>query len=170
MPNEAKVTCLNNYCPVALTSVAMKCFERLVMAHINSILPDTLDPLQFAYCPNISTDYAISITLHTALSHQDKRNTYVRMLFIDYSSAFNTIVPSKLINKLRILGLNTSLCKALNIVKDPSHPSHRLFSLLPHGKWYRSAKSRTKKASQQFLPPSHKTLEHVIKWLPRLFN
>jgi gmma-aminobutyric acid receptor subunit gamma len=32
------------------------------------------------------------------------------MLFIDYSSAFNTIVPSKLITKLRILGLNTSLC------------------------------------------------------------
>jgi hypothetical protein len=37
-------------------------------------------------------------------------NTYVRMLFIDYSSAFNTRVPSKLITKLRILGLNTSLC------------------------------------------------------------
>ena len=31
-------------------------------------------------------------------------NTYVRMLFIDYSSALNTI------NKLRTLGLNTSLC------------------------------------------------------------
>ena len=44
------------------------------------------------------------------ISHLDKRNTYVRMLFIDYSSAFNTIVPSKLINKLRSLGLNTSLC------------------------------------------------------------
>ena len=35
-----------------------------------------------------------------------KRNTYV---FIDYSSAFNTIVPTKLITKLRTLGLNTSL-------------------------------------------------------------
>ena len=32
------------------------------------------------------------------------------MLFIDYSSAFNTIVPSMLITKLRTLGLNTSLC------------------------------------------------------------
>ena len=91
-------------------SVAMKCFERLVMAHINSILPDTLDPLQFAYRSNRSTDDTISIALHTALSHLDKRNTYVRVLFIDYSSAFNTIVPSKLITKLRTLGLNTSLC------------------------------------------------------------
>ena len=39
--------------------------------------------------------------MHTALSHLDKRNTYVRMLLIDYISAFNTIVSSKLIIKLR---------------------------------------------------------------------
>jgi hypothetical protein len=70
----------------------MKCFERLVMVHINTIIPETLDPL------------------HTALSHLDKRNPFVRMLFIDDSSAFNTIVPSQLITKLRTLGLNTSLC------------------------------------------------------------
>uniref|UniRef100_A0A4W5LAU3 Reverse transcriptase domain-containing protein n=1 Tax=Hucho hucho TaxID=62062 RepID=A0A4W5LAU3_9TELE len=107
---NTKVTCLNDYRPVTVTSVAIKCFERLVMAHINTIIPETLDPLQFAYRTNRSTDDAISIALHTALSHLDKRNTYVGMLFIDYSSAFNTIVPSKLITKLRTLGLNTSLC------------------------------------------------------------
>ena len=78
------------------------------MDHINSILPDTLDPLQFTYHPNRSTDDAISF--HTALSHLDKRNTYVKMLFIDYSSALSNIVPSKLTTKLRTLGLNTSLC------------------------------------------------------------
>ena len=108
--NKAKVTCLNDYHPVALTSVAIKCFERLVMAHINTIIPETLDPPEFAYRPTRSTDYAISIAPHTALSHLDKRNTYVRMLLIDYSPAFNTIVPTKLINKLRTLGLNTSFC------------------------------------------------------------
>jgi gmma-aminobutyric acid receptor subunit gamma/cGMP-dependent protein kinase 2 len=64
-----------------------------------------------------STDDAFSIALHTALFHLDKRNTYVRMLFIDYSSAFNT----KIITKLRILGLNTSLCKwILDFLMD--HP------------------------------------------------
>ena len=73
----------------------MKCFERLVKDHITSTLPDTLDPLQYAYHPNRYTDDAI--TLHTVLTHLDKRDTYVRMLFIDYSSAFNTIVPSKLV-------------------------------------------------------------------------
>ena len=48
--------------------------------------------------------------LHTALIHLDKSNTYVRLLFIDYSSSFNTIVPSKLIIKLEALGLNAALC------------------------------------------------------------
>ena len=80
------------------------------MTHINTIIPETLDPLQFACRPNRSTDDALSIALHTALFHLDKISIYVRMLFIDYSSAFNTIVPSKLITKLRILGLNTSSC------------------------------------------------------------
>ena len=32
------------------------------------------------------------------------------MLFIDYSSAFNTIVPFKLIIKLWALGLNPAMC------------------------------------------------------------
>ena len=107
---KAKVTELNDYCPVALTSAIMKCFKRLFKDHITSTLPDSLDPLQFTYRPNRSTDDAIAITLHTNLSHLDKRNTYVRMLFIDYNSAFYTIVPSKLIIKLETLGLNPALC------------------------------------------------------------
>ena len=32
------------------------------------------------------------------------------MLFIDYSSAFNTITPSKLVIKLETLGLDSTLC------------------------------------------------------------
>ncbi len=35
------------------------------------------------------------------------------MLFIDFSSAFNTIIPQQLIHKLVQLGLNTSLCNWL---------------------------------------------------------
>ncbi len=37
------------------------------------------------------------------------KDSYVRMLFIDFSSAFNTIIPQQLINKLNLLGLNASL-------------------------------------------------------------
>jgi hypothetical protein len=44
-------------------------------------LPVTLDPLQFSYRPNRSTDDVITITLHTTLSHLDKRNTYVNVFY-----------------------------------------------------------------------------------------
>ena len=59
-----------------------------------------------------------------------------------------------------IQDLYTRRCqrKALKIVKDPSHPSHRLFSLLLHGKRYRSAKSRTKRLLNSFYPQAIRLL------------
>ncbi len=110
IPKENKITCLNDWRPVALTPIFSKCFEKLIRDHICSVLPASLDPLQFAYRRNRSTDDAIAFTLHTALSHLENKNTYVRMLFVDYSSAFNTIVPATLVEKLQTLGLNRSLC------------------------------------------------------------
>jgi hypothetical protein len=73
VPKNAKVTELNDYRLVASTSVIMKRFERLVKDCITSTLPVTLDKLQFAYCPNRSTDDVITITLYTALFNLDKR-------------------------------------------------------------------------------------------------
>eukprot|EP00061_Rhincodon_typus_P011482 g36526.t1 len=46
---KAHAVCLNDYHPIALPSIIMKGFERLVMAHINSSLPTCINPLQFAY-------------------------------------------------------------------------------------------------------------------------
>ncbi|KAI5620655.1 gastrula zinc finger protein XlCGF28.1-like [Silurus asotus] len=87
-----------------------ECFERLVMRHIKTQLPPSLDTMQFAYRTNRSTDDAISTTLHLALTHLKNKDSYVRMLFIYFNSAFNTIIPQHLIEKLNLLGLNTSLC------------------------------------------------------------
>ncbi|KAK3539426.1 hypothetical protein QTP70_007666 [Hemibagrus guttatus] len=88
----------------------MKCFERLVMRQIKDLLPPSLDPMQFVYRPNRSMDDAISTTLHLSLTHLENKDTYVRMLFIDFSSAFNTIIPQHLTERLSLLGINTSLC------------------------------------------------------------
>ena len=46
VPKKANVTELNDYRPVALTSVIMKCFERLVKGHITSTQPDNHCTLQ----------------------------------------------------------------------------------------------------------------------------
>jgi gmma-aminobutyric acid receptor subunit gamma len=50
--------------------------------------------------------------------------------------------------------------KAPKIFEDSSHPSHRLFSPLPHGKQFRSAKSRTKRLLDSFYPQAIKLLNN----------
>ena len=109
VPKHSTAVDLNDFRPVTLTPIIAKCFERLVLGQIKTCLPPTLDPFQFAYRQNRSTEDAISTALHSALSHLDKSHTYVRMLFIDFSLAFNTIDPSKLITKLRDLDIAPSL-------------------------------------------------------------
>ena len=52
--------------------------------------------------------------------------------------------------------------KALNIVKDSSHPSHRLFSLLPQGKRYRCSKSGINRTLNSFCPQNIKLLNSSL--------
>ncbi|KAK1783932.1 hypothetical protein P4O66_023099, partial [Electrophorus voltai] len=73
VPKKPRPSGLNDYRPVVLTSVMMKCFEKLVRDFITSSLPASMDPLQFAYRHNRSTDDAIAHLLHTTLTHLDKR-------------------------------------------------------------------------------------------------
>lgn len=110
VPKHSTASVSNDFRPVALTPIIAKCFEKLVASHLKSCLPATLDPFQFAYRHNRSTEDAISTALHSALTHLDSQNTHVRMLFIDFSSAFNTVIPSKLISKLSQLGISTPIC------------------------------------------------------------
>ena len=88
----------------------MKCFEFLFKVNIQSFLPVGFDPYQFAYRKNRCTEDAINILVHEILNHLEGKNTYARVLFIDFSSAFNTIIPMKLIEKLHILNFPADVC------------------------------------------------------------
>ncbi len=44
VPKKSSPSCFNDYRPVALTPIPMKCFERLVMQHIKSVLPPSPPP------------------------------------------------------------------------------------------------------------------------------
>ncbi len=79
---QFNVKCLNDYRAVALTSVPAKCLERLIIKHIKEARPSTLDPYQFAYRENRSTEDTIAIVLHTLLEHLELKHTYARMLFV----------------------------------------------------------------------------------------
>lgn len=101
---------LGNYRPIALTRVTMKYFEKLDQHHINASMPPSFDPHQFAYRTNRSAEDAIAIATHTALTHLELPDSYMRMLFIGFSSAFNTIIADILIHELLDLGLSSSIC------------------------------------------------------------
>ncbi|KAL0148543.1 hypothetical protein M9458_056090 [Cirrhinus mrigala] len=77
VPKKPKITGLNDYRPVALTSVVMKSFEKLVLAYLKNITGPLLDPLQFAYRANRSVDDAVNMGLHFILQHLDKTGNYM---------------------------------------------------------------------------------------------
>ena len=79
-----------------------------------------MDPHQFAYQANRSVEDAINLAVHSTLQHLVSSNTYARMLFIDFSSAFNSIDPlilDFLRNRTQTVKVNnaTSCPLALNI-------------------------------------------------------
>ena len=92
----------NDLRPVTLTAILAKCFERVILPKISSHTKPIMDKLQFAYLPNRSTDDATTTLIHELSQHLDRKSKskYARCLFIDYSSAFNTMQPHTLINRL----------------------------------------------------------------------
>ena len=50
------------------------------------------------------------------------------------------------------------LSKAASIIKDPTHPGHSLFHLLPLGKRYKSLRSRTNRLKNSFFPAAVRLL------------
>ncbi|KAI4888593.1 hypothetical protein NFI96_032623 [Prochilodus magdalenae] len=99
-PQEGHPKELNEYRPVALTSHVMKTMERLLLNHLRPQVHHAEDPLQFAYREKVGVEDAILYLLHRAHSHLDKGGCAVRVMFFDFSSAFNTIQPLLLRDKL----------------------------------------------------------------------
>ena len=96
----AKTTCpkaLTDFRPIVLTSLLCKCLERLVCRELKLQMFELMDPMQFAYKANRSVEDATLTLLEKIHSHVDKAKTYTCALFMDFSSAFNTVQPHLLL-------------------------------------------------------------------------
>lgn len=91
VPRKNKIACLNDYHPMALISIIIKCSERLAMAHTISNLPCSLDPLQCLLLHQIHGGCHLP-GLALILEHADNKDNCVRVLFIDYSFTLYTII------------------------------------------------------------------------------
>ena len=87
----------------------MTTLERLVLVHLCPLVHPFMDPLQFAYQPGIRVDNAIIFLLDRSLSHLEKPGSSVRIMFSDFSSDFNTILPALLGGTLELPGVNQHL-------------------------------------------------------------
>ena len=90
VPKQTAIISLNDYRPVALTPIIMKCLDRLVLQHIKAALPPTLDPHQYAYRANRSTGN--TTVLHTVLCHLEQQRAYAWLQFhVEHHSTLQTV-------------------------------------------------------------------------------
>ena len=118
VPKKPTITGLSDYRPITLTFVVMKSFESLVLNNLKDITGTLLDSLQFAYQANRSVDDAFNMGQHLILQHLNSPGTYAWILFVDFSSAFNTLMPGILKDKLSHLTLPGSH-RQMEITKRP---------------------------------------------------
>ena len=105
IPKKPNPVLLNDYIPIALTSLLMKSFERILLKYMLTQVEHLLDTLQFAFRTKRSVEDATLSMLNVILEHLERRGSYARILFVDFSSAFNTIQPHLMIRKLIDLGV-----------------------------------------------------------------
>ena len=67
------------------------------------------DPLQFAYISNRNTKDATFTLHHNVQEHLDKAKLFAKLLFVDLSSALNTLLSHLLIHKLCDMNVNSSI-------------------------------------------------------------
>ena len=105
IPKKPNPLLLNDYRPITLTSLLMKSFERIVPKYMSPQVEHLLDPLQFAYVTKRSVGNATLSMLNVILEHLERRGSYAGILFVDFSSEFNTIQRHLMIRKLIDLGV-----------------------------------------------------------------
>lgn len=111
--------CQNDYRPVALTAIMMKCLEKIVKNILTEQVKTYVDTHQFAYTKNRCVEDATLSLTDYVLSDIDKPNTaakknYVKILFVDFSSAFNTIQPHIMMQKLINMNVNPCIILWIN--------------------------------------------------------
>lgn len=87
---------LNDFRPLALTSLLMKTLERLLLLLLRHQVRHAVDPLQFPYQEKVRVEDAILYLLYWVHSNLDKGGSVVRIMFFD----FNNIQPLLLRDRL----------------------------------------------------------------------
>jgi hypothetical protein len=99
-------TNMNNYRPIALTSVIAKIFEKVINCRLKKYIEEHIkfDKNQFGFQQNASTEAAATELTTHVINELDKGN-YVTSVFIDLQKAFDTVNHQILLSKLEEIGI-----------------------------------------------------------------
>lgn len=109
---KSAVSLLNKYHPVAPPFILVKHLEKLVLQDIKNNQPTTQPAWTLTSLhsePTWSMEDTVFTALHSVFTHLKENNTFIRTLFVLFSSASNKISSMKLIGKLNTLVISTTL-------------------------------------------------------------
>ena len=95
----------NDIRPIALTQILAKVFESIVLKWVDNIIIPQIDDKQFGGMAGTGTTDALVEMLHKWYEATDEPGTTVRVLFLDYSNAFDLINHETLIDKIVAMNL-----------------------------------------------------------------
>ena len=98
---------LTNYHPISLLPVFSKILEKVVERQLRTHLEsnDLLHKNQFGFCTNSSCQDCVMKLIHDIMPVKNQ-GSHAMSIFCDLSKAFDTLVPSQIIRKLRHYGVS----------------------------------------------------------------
>ena len=107
IPKISPVSEVNKHLrPISLTPVLSKIAEDFVLdQHLKPEILEIIDPQQFGKIPKSCTTYTLISVLHNLYSATDGTGALVRMVFFDFTKAFDLIDHHILVKKIHNLDL-----------------------------------------------------------------
>lgn len=102
LPKVSIPRSVNDFRPIDVASISFNCMQKLIVPQITQAIDQYGDSNQFAYRKGLSCTDAVLTLIHNIVTGLNNKDTTIsKVLFLDFSSAFNTVLPNRLIQDMQ---------------------------------------------------------------------